>query len=95
MSRNDNTPTRRVKPAIAKLSQSLNIAIIEQIIQTLWDQGLINQLGVEKIVIRESFKELRDKGVKVCDALEQLADLHNCSYEKVREIIYNKQNRGL
>lgn len=40
--------------------------------------------------IRASYKSMRERGVRVADAVEQLAEEFLLSEERIRSIVYNK-----
>lgn len=48
--------------------------------------------AVRDLQIRAHFDQLRQKGVRVADAVEQLADEFFLSEERIRAIVYNKDD---
>lgn len=67
-------------------NKSLNEAV-----EAMWRQGLLNKVALERLYIHnEVQRRVRAGEVKV-RAIDQLSKEMNCSYEKVRAAVYDKQ----
>lgn len=64
---------------------------LSEAIKVMWQQGLLNKVAVERLYIsNEVQRRVRAGEIKV-RAIDQLSREMNCSYEKVRAAVYNKQ----
>ncbi len=71
-------------------NQSLNEAV-----DTMWQQGLLNRVALERLYINnEVQRRVRAGEIKV-RAIDQLSKEMNCSYEKVRAAVYDKEIKKL
>ncbi|MEG1622346.1 MAG: hypothetical protein RR330_03125 [Alistipes sp.] len=61
-----------------------------QVIENLLTRGLLNVTACERISIRHHVEILERQGMRRGQAMEDTAEQHCCSYEKVRSIIYAK-----
>ena len=60
-------------------------------VKEMWQQGLLNKVALERLYINnEVQRRVRAGEIKV-RAIDQLSKEMNCSYEKVRAAVYNKQ----
>ena len=60
-------------------------------VKEMWQQGLLNKVALERLYINnEVQRRVRAGEIKV-RAIDQLSREMNCSYEKVRAAVYNKQ----
>ncbi|MBR7182754.1 MAG: hypothetical protein IKD41_02030 [Alistipes sp.] len=84
MTKCETAVVAEVKKSLKKLSGS-------QVIDTLWEMGLLSKKGVERLAIERSYKRLIQSGMPKCRAMDQVAFDFACSYEKIRSIIYKKQ----
>lgn len=58
----------------------------------LLDGGLVDLRACERELIRAEVAELVGRGMGRIRAMDEAADRFCCSYEKVRHIIYDKEN---
>lgn len=64
---------------------------LSEAVKMMWQQGLLNRTALERLYIgNEVQRRVRAGEVKV-RAIDQLSREMNCSYEKVRAAVYNKQ----
>ena len=59
-----------------------------KVVSALWDMGLLNRVNAERLYIsREVERRVRDGEMKQ-RAIELVAREMNCSFEKVRAVVY-------
>ena len=59
-------------------------------IERLLLEGLVDLQQAEQLAIRQGFEEGVRRGEGRCQAMVNLSEEFNCSYEKIRKIIYQK-----
>lgn len=57
----------------------------------LFELGLVSRRGCERQAIRDEVRRLEREGIPRCEALEVTAQKFCCSYEKARNIFYDKR----
>lgn len=62
----------------------------EQVVRTLFKQGLLDIRAVERLVAQKRVETLCGEGRGRCAAIAQVAEELHCSYEKIRAFIYHK-----
>jgi hypothetical protein len=73
------------------LSEVQNKSLAEAV-TIMWQQGLLNRIAVEKLYINtEVDRRVRSGEMKV-EALRQISNEMECSYEKVRAAVYSKKH---
>ncbi|MBQ2728524.1 MAG: hypothetical protein IJF77_04810 [Alistipes sp.] len=59
----------------------------------LFEQGFIDRRAVEAQAIRQHIRALIREGARTSDAITWAAEHFCCSYEKARQIYYQKTNK--
>lgn len=78
------------KLLISLLDRVQNKSLFEAV-EAMWQLGLLNRVALERLYINnEVQRRVRAGEIKV-RAIDQLSKEMNCSYEKVRAAVYNKQ----
>ncbi|MCH5330113.1 MAG: hypothetical protein J1E04_04035 [Alistipes sp.] len=62
-----------------------------QTLDLLAKRGLIDRRAAEALFARNEVERLARKGRPRCLAMVQVAEMLCCSYQKVRNLIYNKE----
>lgn len=83
--------TKHETALIAEVKKSVKHLPASQIIDSLWQMGLLSPKGIERLAIEQRYKELVQSGMAKCRAMDQTAFDFACSYEKIRHIIYRKE----
>lgn len=60
------------------------------LVERLLLDGLLDYQQAEQLAIRQGFEEWVRHGEGRCQAMVNLSEEFNCSYEKIRKIIYQK-----
>lgn len=84
--------TKQERQIIAEIKESLLNIPPEQIVDTLYRRGLLDHHAIERLAIRKQFKAMVARGVPRCRAMSDIGYQYACSYEKVRNIIYQNRN---
>ena len=64
---------------------------LSEAVEAMWKLGFLNRVALERLYINnEVQRRVRAGEIKV-RAIDQLSKEMNCSYEKVRAAVYNKQ----
>lgn len=61
-------------------------------IEQMWEEDLLDKKALERLYIVTEVERRVRAGEGKTNALKQLATELDCSYEKVRNIVYKKQN---
>ena len=64
---------------------------LSEAVEIMWQQGFLNRVALERLYINNEVQHRVRTGEKKVDAIEQLSREMNCSYEKIRAVVYNKQ----
>ncbi len=83
--------TRHGERLVAPLLEEVRGRDAAQVVMWLWDQGLMNVRSLECRAIRSRVERLVGEGRGRVRAMEQAAADFCCSYEKVRDIIYERR----
>lgn len=83
--------TRHGERLVAPLLEEVRGRDAEQVVRWLWDQGLMNVRSLECRAIRSCVERLTGEGKGRVRAMEQAAFDFCCSYEKVRDIVYERR----
>ena len=67
----------------------------EELIGRLCEAGIIDSRAVEGLAIRRHIRNHIRQGARTSDAITWAADHFCCSYEKARNIYYQKTNKHL
>ncbi len=78
------------KLLISLLSKVQNKSLSEAI-KAMWQQGLLNRVALERLYMSDEVQRRVRAGEVKVRAIAQLSQEMNCSYEKVRAAVYNKQ----
>jgi len=67
--------------------------ITDDIYVLLNSRGLIDEKSVRDFIIRKKFKNMRDKKVSACNAIETLRDEYPyLQFDTIRKIVYQPKN---
>lgn len=61
-------------------------------INAMWRQGLLNRVALERLYINNEVARRVRGGEGKIRAIEQISNELECSYEKVRGVVYGKTN---
>lgn len=78
------------KLLISLLDQVRDKSLAEAV-KTMWQQGLLNRVALERLYINNEVQRRVRAGEMKVRAIDQLSKEMNCSYEKVRAAVYDKQ----
>ncbi len=84
---NKNLSKRLLQPVIAGIGALSGEALVKR----LWSEGLLDVRALERRAIRLDVERRVRAGEGRCRAMDAVACDFCCSYEKVREIVYNKR----
>ncbi|MBQ2027374.1 MAG: hypothetical protein II214_05695 [Alistipes sp.] len=56
----------------------------------MWEQGLLNKRAIERLYINSEIDRRVRAGEIKTNAMKQLSLELDCSYEKIRALVYNK-----
>ncbi len=75
-----------------EINNPLADLINDQIYNTLNSRGLINEKSVRDYLIRQSFRELRQKKISATNAIELIRESYPyLQYDTIRKIVYQIQ----
>ena len=74
------------------ISNPLSDLIDDQIYNTLNSRGLINEKSVRDYLIKQAFKEQRQKGISATNAIDLIrSNYPYLQYDTIRKIVYQIQ----
>lgn len=62
---------------------------LHRAIESMWQRGLLNKRAIEMLYIREEVGRRVRAGEVKTQAIKQLSEELNCSFEKVRAAVYH------
>lgn len=65
-------------------------AMARRVVRLLYNRGVLNCSKVEQTMVRQKVARLCNRGVGRCAAMAEVAREMGCSYQKVRDLIYQK-----
>ena len=84
--------TRKERRIYAVLNNHLKGKSKEEVMDWLWQEEMFNFSRLEQLYIREAVKHLMECGASKMEAMLQVANDMNCSFEKARNAIYKRNN---
>jgi hypothetical protein len=84
--------TTTERKLLTTLISSIPGGNLHEAINTMWRQGLLNRVALERIYISNEVARRVRGGEAKTRAIEQIANELACSYEKVRGVVYSKTN---
>ena len=63
---------------------------VRESLNLMWEQGLLNKKPIERLYINSEVDRRVRAGEIKTNAMKQLSLELNCSYEKIRALVYNK-----
>lgn len=81
--------TRHEEMLAATICSELGQTVPNQTLRRMFELGLMDIRGCERLAARAEIERLGREGVPRCEAMHAVAAAFCCSYEKVRGIYYN------
>ena len=63
---------------------------VRESVNLMWEQGLLNKRAIERLYINSEIDRRVRAGEIKTNAMKQLSLELDCSYEKIRDLVYNK-----
>ena len=75
---------------LLKVAGCNNSETARKVVASLYRKGLLDARFIERCEVKERVAILCKYGMKRCVAMEKVANERQCSYAKIRQIIYQK-----
>lgn len=82
-----NTTERKL---LTSLLSSVPSGNLHDAVNAMWQRGLLNRVAIERLYIQNEVNRRVRGGEAKMRAIEQISSELECSYEKVRGVVYSK-----
>ena len=75
---------------LTSLLSSVPSGNLHDAVNAMWQRGLLNRVAIERLYIQNEVNRRVRGGEAKMRAIEQISSELECSYEKVRGVVYSK-----